>query len=105
MSCVSVSAKKSATSGVKPARSADCASARPEIAAISSEAPLAGELLRKSVGIPEIEIERLVRLDHLLEQAGFGLVFDVADRERADTDRIRYRDGRCIVVHPHALDA
>src|SRR4030042_3170345 len=104
MSCASASAKKSATSGVKPARGADCTSDRPEIAASSSEGPSACEFLGKSVGIPEIEIERLFRFDHLLEQAGFGPILDVADRERSDADRFRSRCRRCIVVHPSALD-
>src|ERR1051325_687702 len=78
-SCVSVSAKQSATSGVSPARRADAASCRPEMAAIRTERGSGREFLGKGVGVPEIEIERLLGLDHLFEQAGLGLVFDVAD--------------------------
>ena len=50
-------------------------------------------------------VERLVRLDHPLEQAGLGLVLDVADGERADADRLRAGDRHAIVVHVDALDA
>jgi hypothetical protein len=49
----------------------------------------AGEVLGKGVSVAEIEIDRLVRLDHLIEQAGLGLVLDIADRERPDADMRR----------------
>src|SRR5665811_2277919 len=91
--CVSVSAKKSATRGSNPASTAARANARPEIAAIRSEpGPLGDERLGKSVGGTEIEIDRLLGSDHLLEQARLGLVLHVADGERADTDRVHALD-------------
>src|SRR6478609_518721 len=97
-SCVSASAKKSATSGTRPARRADCASARPEIAAIRSAGCSADELLGKVVSVPEIKIERLFRLDHHLEQTELGFVLDVADGGGP-----RYR--LAVVVDADALDA
>src|SRR6185295_18229953 len=102
---VSASAKKSATSGTNPARLAEAASARLDTAATSRDAPSAGKLLGKGVSVAEIEIDRFVRLDHLIEQAGLGLVFDVADRERPDTDGLGPRDRHAVVVHADALDA
>src|SRR5689334_8670106 len=94
---VSESAKESTTSGTKPARRADAASARPDTAAISSARSLPGKLLRKSVRFAKIEIDRLFGLDHLSEQSGLGLVFDVTDRERADADGSRARQRLCVV--------
>ena len=56
---ISLNAVAVQLSGVKPARRADCASDRAEIAAMSSEGFSACEFLGKSVGVPEVEIDRL----------------------------------------------
>src|SRR5262245_2994576 len=104
-SCVSVSAKKSATRGMKPARLAACASCRPEMAAISSELGSACELLGKGISVAEVEINRLLGLDHRLEQSGLGAIFDVADSKRANADRARSLDRLAVVVDADALDS
>src|ERR1700730_16636513 len=97
--------RQAAPSASDPPRIAEAASARAEIAAMSSEAGLAGELLGKSVSIPEIEIERALGFLPLSDQACLGPVFDVADRERANADRAGSRNRRSVIVHAQALDA
>src|SRR4051812_39600392 len=84
---VSASPNQSMISGTQPARRADAASARPEAATITTVL-LSIELAREREGIAKIERDRLGGLDHLLEQAEFGLVLDAADCEGADPERI-----------------
>ena len=45
---------------------------------------LAGKLER----IAEVEAHGLFGRDHAAEQAGFGLIFDIADGERTDAEQI-----------------
>src|SRR6476659_2248375 len=71
---------------------------------MSSAAPSARELLGKGVGVAEVEINRLLRRDHLVEQAGLGLVFDIADGKSPDADRLGSGYRHAVVVHADALD-
>ena len=102
---VSSSPKKSATSGAYPPRRADAASARPDAAAISTAGALCIELARQLECIAKVEGHRFGRIDHALEQAGFGLVFDVADGERTDAERPRGVELRRRSPSVQAFDA
>src|SRR6185312_4714098 len=106
---VSRSPKASATTGSYPARRADCARARPENAAIRTVSPVTSldtdEFFRQRVGMAEVECQRLVGGDHLLEEARLALVLDVADSQRADAERGASRKLFAIHEKLHAFDA
>src|SRR4051812_17168625 len=100
---VSSSPNQSMTSGTQPARRADAASARPEAATITTVL-LSIELAREREGVAKIEGDRFCGLDHLLEQAEFGLVLDAADCERTDPKRSA-GEGVTIRVGGKSFDA
>src|SRR6266567_9021838 len=66
---------------------------------------LSMKLARERKGITEIKLQRLRRADHLLEQPELGLVFDVADRQRADPERATGSDFSSVRLHVEAFDA
>ncbi len=53
----------------------------------------------------EVERAGFLRVDHLLEEAGLGLVLDVADGERTDAEGVAAWKRRAIHEQLHALDA
>src|SRR5688572_31167592 len=102
---VSASAKKSTTRGVSPARFAAAANARPESATTRMDGASACELLGKTVGVAEVEIDSLLGFDHLIEHAGLGLVLYVADRGRSAAHGLPASARLGIVVDADAFDA
>src|SRR5262249_56483749 len=63
------------------------------------------KLVGKGESGAEVEIDRLIRLDHLVEESCLGLVFDVADGERADADCLGSGDRLAVVFDADAFDA
>src|SRR6478752_1258785 len=81
------------------------ASARPDAAAISTAGALCIELACQLECIAKVEGHGFGRSDHALEQAGFGLVFDIADRKRTDAERPPRSEFRAVRHHVQAFDA
>ena len=54
------------------------------------------QLLGHCISVTEVEHQRLIGREHLLEQAALALVFDVANRECADADGVAARKRRAV---------
>src|SRR5687767_1146213 len=99
------SPNRSAASGRKPALRAAPARARAETAATRISAMLGDELAGPGEGVPKIEEDRLLRVDHRFEEAGFGSVFEIADDERADADGAVSADLLAIRFQSQSFDS
>src|SRR5258705_4688368 len=96
------SLNRSSTTTGRPHLAADCASARPDAETTSSGdcSDDAGMVACFRECIPQVQVERLVRLEHGFEQAALGLVLDVADLQCTDAYCLsRARPQRLAVIH------
>src|SRR5688572_4408561 len=99
------SPNRSAASGRKPALRAAPARGRADTPATRISAMLGDELARPGEGVTEIEEDRLLCVEHRFEQAGFGLVFDVADEEWTDAQRSVAADLLAVRLEAQSFDA
>src|SRR5579863_8146800 len=75
------------------------------MAAMRTAGASAIELAREGKRVAKIELHRLGGGNHFLEQAGFGLILDVADGQRTQSQRAVRRKLLAVRLHVQALDA